>query len=654
MTFCTNGVILRTLMSNKSDFIRNLTHIIIDEVHERDKFSDFLLLIMKKIITEYPNIRLILMSATFDINRFSEYFGNCPVIEIPGKLYDVKTYFLEDILKTIEYMSLDMAHYKINLNRKQKQLLTNQTVSQINNSSETQNNSTKEIDSKTKEKIDLYLKNAWVEGSDESFSELINFLSSDNSLIDYQHSETGVTPLIVASGRNKVHVIETLLELGANIRLSTPNKMRAIDWAKYFGHEEVIEFLEYYCSKNNIEFDNENDITTEVRTVNLLTDEEKQMLDIYHNCFNDDEVDTDLICALLSYILKNSKFGSILIFLPGFDDIIKLRDSITNDTKRFDPNKYSLFILHSQMQCSDQKRVFHRLPNDVRKIILSTNIAETSITIDDVVYVIDCGKVKEKSFDSLMGISSLKSVWISQSSVRQRRGRAGRTKDGVCFHLFSKNRLENMQKHQLPEILRIPIHELCLQTKLLTPNNDMSIHDFLSSAMDPPSITSVRNSVQLLKVSSFSLIDIFGILLINCVITFLQTIDALDSFEQLTKLGICLLDLPIEPNLGKMILYSIILKCVDPILTIVSSLTYRDPCESTYNLNKTLNVLKYCAMNLTFIYITFSHFNDFQFHLKFLSNNYIICFLNSYYSTTKSSEESCGRYSQKVFIGCIQ
>ena len=153
-------------------------------------------------------------------------------------------------------------------------------------------------------------------------------------------------------------------------------------------------------------------------------------------------------------------------------------------------------------------------------------------------------------------------------------GRAGRTRPGLCFHLFSRNRYQSLQRHQLPEILRIPIHEVCLQTKLLVPNNDISIHDFLSAAMDPPSIASVRASVQLLKVwhriyiLRFFLFCFWG-----------QTIDALDSNEGLTQLGVRLLDLPVEPNFGKMILYSIVLKCVEPVLTIVASLTYRDPCQ---------------------------------------------------------------------------
>ncbi|XP_054169312.1 3'-5' RNA helicase YTHDC2-like [Oppia nitens] len=539
LTFCTNGVILRTLMANSEELLRNVTHIIIDEVHERDRFSDFLLLIMKQILKTNRNIKLILMSATFNLKRFVDYFDdNCPIIEIPGRQYPVDEYFLEDVLKATGYMTLPMARYKQKLDQNKRR---------VNNSvinSESYKEKSSEAMITLKEVMDNLLKNAWVDGTDEAFEQLLDFVTKNNELIDYKHSETGVSSLICSAGRNKRDIVEALIYTGADVTVRSPNNMTAYEWADYFGHKEITTYLS--CVTGNARGGS---------TGVVLTDEDKELLDIYHNCFNDDDIDCQLICAVLEHIMRNSSSSSaILMFLPGLEDILAVRDSILLEQKRFNPRNYQIFILHSQMQSSDQKRVFNRLPNNCRKIILATNIAETSLTIDDVVFVIDLGKVKEKSFDSLMGISSLKSVWVSQSSVKQRRGRAGRTRAGVCYHMYSKSRYQSFQSHQLPEILRIPIHELCLQTKLLMPDNRLSIHEFLSQAMDSPSITSVRTSIQLLK-----------------------TIDALDSMEQLTQLGLRLLDLPIEPNYGKMIFYSIILKCVDPVVTIVSSFAYRDP-----------------------------------------------------------------------------
>lgn len=185
--------------------------------------------------------------------------------------------------------------------------------------------------------------------------------------------------------------------------------------------------------------------------------------------------------------------------------------------------------------------------------ILSTNIAETSITVNDVVFVIDSGKVKEKSFDALSCVTMLKMVWISKASAIQRKGRAGRCQPGVCFRLFSRLRFQSMLEFQTPELLRVPLQELCLHTKLLAPIN-CPIVDFLMKAPDPPPALIVRNAVQILK-----------------------TIDAMDPWEDLTELGYHLTELPVEPHLGKMVLCAVVLKCLDPILTIACTLAYRDP-----------------------------------------------------------------------------
>lgn len=118
-----------------------------------------------------------------------------------------------------------------------------------------------------------------------------------------------------------------------------------------------------------------------------------------------------------------------------------------------DRPKYRLYMLHSQFR-NDSKAVFKPAPDRARKVILSTNIAETSITIDDVVYVIDTGKVKQKSLDVINGISQLQVDWISKACAEQRRGRAGRCQEGFCYRIYSEQRYNSMEKFTTPEILR--------------------------------------------------------------------------------------------------------------------------------------------------------------------------------------------------------
>lgn len=112
---------------------------------------------------------------------------------------------------------------------------------------------------------------------------------------------------------------------------------------------------------------------------------------------------------------------------------------------------------------------FHRKPkNGERKIILSTNLAETSVTIDDCVYVIDSGKMKEKHFDSNRNMESLETVWVTQANAMQRKGRAGRVMPGVCIHLYTRHRFKHHFLPQpIPEIHRIPLEQLILNIKIL-------------------------------------------------------------------------------------------------------------------------------------------------------------------------------------------
>ncbi|GLT29916.1 hypothetical protein SLA2020_047480 [Shorea laevis] len=194
------------------------------------------------------------------------------------------------------------------------------------------------------------------------------------------------------------------------------------------------------------------------------------------------------------------------------------------------------------MVTSEQKLIFEKpLPN-IRKIVLATNMAEASITINDIVFMVDCGKAKETTYDALNNTPCLLPSWISKASARQRRSRAGRVQSGECDHQYPRCVYKAFAEYQLPELLRTPLNSLCLQIKCLQVG---SIGEFLSAALQP--------------------------------LESLAMIGALDEKENLTNLGKFLSMLPVDPKLGKMLIMGALFRCFDPVLTIVSGLSIRDP-----------------------------------------------------------------------------
>lgn len=181
--------------------------------------------------------------------------------------------------------------------------------------------------------------------------------------------------------------------------------------------------------------------------------------------------------------------------------------------------------LHSSLSVAEQEKVFDIAPVGVRKCIISTNIAETSVTIDGIRFIIDSGKVKEMGHDATIGISRLSEYWISQSSAKQRAGRAGRTGKGQCFRLYSQKEYEAFNEFPVPEILRMPLQGIMLDIKALN-LGDPKEFDFI----ERPSETSILNALR-------------GLIELGC----------LDQSEEITDLGLVLSSLPIDAVLGKML-----------------------------------------------------------------------------------------------------
>nr|XP_049465323.1 3'-5' RNA helicase YTHDC2-like [Anopheles coluzzii] len=529
--FCTNGVLLRCLMGkHSSKFLKNVTHIIIDEVHERDQYSDFLLIALKDKLSKNAHLKIILMSATIESDTFSKYFNNCPVIEIPGRLFPIETFFLEDIL-----LNVDTSNHNVkDIRKKMMKSFEAQTV-------ERTKPITVNMDDETILLMNDILEVCWIENNPEDFRNFFTLIEEENISIDFQHTETKMTALMIAAAKGYIAIVQKLLEMGADPSIQEKHNYNAFDWACFVhGSSTCSDILKQALNKSGLSVP---------RTMPLTPHSTKQILDAYHTSVGDDRIDHNLIIDVILHICRKHPEGGILVFLPGFEDIQEQYGLLNSKVSNI--HCIRMFMLHSKMQTADQHSVFKPVPSGVRKIILSTNIAETSITMDDVVYVIDSGKVKQKYYDSLTSTSSLAATWISQACATQRAGRAGRTRPGTCFRLYSRMRHSEMDQYTLPEIMRVPLTEICLQTALII--KDESIQEFLNKAITAPSTTSIKQSIK-----------------------YLQKVGALDDEESVTDLGYTLAELPVDARLGKMLLYGILLKCYEPVLLVVCILSIND------------------------------------------------------------------------------
>ncbi|KEG12029.1 putative ATP-dependent DEAD/H RNA helicase [Trypanosoma grayi] len=260
----------------------------------------------------------------------------------------------------------------------------------------------------------------------------------------------------------------------------------------------------------------------------------------------------ELVFKLIAYIHGRSKdlTESILVFLPGWASISRVSSMIQRSPIA---RELSVLQLHSSLTAAEQQRVFYRPPKRYRKVVLSTNIAEASITIDDTVYVIDSCLTKGTSYDPTGNTSSLKATYIGKANGLQRRGRAGRCRAGMCVHLLPKSAYNALPDFLLPEIMRTPLEEVCLQVKALKP--DEACAKVLSRALDSPPENSTEHAVR-----------------------FLRDMGALThENEQLTSLGRALSKLPIHPLLGKMLLAAACLGVLEPVATISAYLSGKSP-----------------------------------------------------------------------------
>ena len=450
INYCTTGILLQQLQHSPDEVMDNASHLVIDEVHERDILIDFLLILLKKNILRRRTLgkhipQVVLMSATIDTELFAGYFKTdfagqesvgCPLLSVPGRTFPVRERYIDEILQDMTTAKAPMS--AITRDADTKSFLEVEDTFRKENRDPTQRTASNQPDN---------------ESDDQK----------DRSVIDWRR---------------------------------------------------------------------ERKVSSDGETT-VFSDKENALIPF------------GLIVSTIAHIAKTTQEGAILVFVPGLEEIVRVERDLKLSNLGIDltdTSRFKIYMLHSSIAAT-QQTIFEPVPDGCRKIIISTNIAETSVTIPDVQHVVDTGKLREKRYDQIRRITMLACTWVSKSNSKQRAGRAGRVQDGNYYALFSKERYDSLRAIGLPELLRTDLQEICLDIKAQA--FDTPIREFLAEAIEPPAPKTVDTTV------------------IN-----LQGLDALTEDERITPLGRLLAALPVHPSLGKMIVLGIIFRCLDPMLVL--------------------------------------------------------------------------------------
>ncbi|KAG3110471.1 ATP-dependent RNA helicase [Phytophthora idaei] len=260
-----------------------------------------------------------------------------------------------------------------------------------------------------------------------------------------------------------------------------------------------------------------------------------------------DYLDSALVAVLQIHLEEKTTNGSILVFLTGQEDIETVETLLEEYARSLPADALKLMVcpIFAAMPREQQMKVFEPAPAGVRKVILATNIAETSITINGVRYVVDTGLVKQRSFVASSGMEMLQTESVSKAQAWQRTGRAGREAPGICYRLFPEETFEQLPERAIPDIQRVSLEVVVLQLKT------MGIDDVLGfDFIEKPLKTSLIKALEKL-----------------------YTLGALDNKGKLTTLGRQMAGLPVEPMYAVMLLKATELGCAEEALSVVAMLS---------------------------------------------------------------------------------
>ncbi|XP_030381096.1 benign gonial cell neoplasm protein isoform X1 [Scaptodrosophila lebanonensis] len=361
-------------------------------------------------------------------------------------------------------------------------------------------------------------------GTDAAFRLFLYAVNYELVPVNYRHSVHGKTAILIATQLNNTGHVRLLLFLGADPYIVDEWNQSAVSFAAKSNSECNDVFNNYSLHGNAI-----RDAKPEF-------------------------VDYDLIIDIIYLLLTRPEYlpGNILILLPTYYHMVKLNYMLLSHYLTGNLQTFAIFLLHSNM---DKVHVDALVKSqaDTIKIVLATDIIE-SMRLDILfTYSIDTACEVRTLYNSTTYSNENKYEWLAKDRLWRRKLMLNSdVTEKQCFRLISMQAYERLTETSEPPIKMAPLDKICLTVKLLSPN--MMISEYLSYIIAPPQLLNVHHAVQ-----------------------FLKKIEVLDEAEDVTWLGCRLIDLPVPCQLGRTLIFGILLHCLDPILTIVSSLINTDP-----------------------------------------------------------------------------
>ncbi|XP_058056745.1 putative ATP-dependent RNA helicase DHX57 [Anopheles bellator] len=522
---------IRTLLANLMAPTGNalfavLTHLIVDDVGQRSVGMDLLLSLLKEKHHFHPTLKLLLLSSRARVTKVAGYFG-ASVFSVPESTWSLQN----SPPPAAKHVYLATILAEISTNKVLKKLKqTPQGWDWYKVADHHAPHRYQYLDDSATDYLDGLLEDYWFES--RATPNELDVLCENPFLVDYQHSRTRMSALMIAASKESLPDVRVLLNLGANLFVRGKHDLRAKDWCADEANSPCWKLMdlcyEQHCNQ-----------PSKFRL-------ESSLLWLYQRIHNPYSIDHQMVVDIVEYIYTTLHHGKVLVVLPEFTDVLGCY-KLLRASSSAPPQEQAFVFCHSQLTEDEIVLEFARIGDCIFQVILlEDRLFEVLPTMDTVDYVIDTGLSTFRDYNVSKNSHSIASTFIPLETASLRSGLAKR----ICFHLYTCEQQNRMVTKKATNRRIAARPEETLQALLCRPRSAPPVVQFFSNALIDAPDANVKRSLELLvKIGAITAVDLAP-----------------------TNLGLLLANLCSSVQLGKTILYGIMFRCLDPVMTIVASL----------------------------------------------------------------------------------